>query len=62
MNTNNNTEKQFDEKQIFQTLKTAVATSKKSLMNDGILLICWGLAFSLGFFWKYFQSIVLVPS
>ncbi len=51
-----------DEKQLFQTLKTAIATSKRSLMDDGILLICWGLAFSIGFLWKYYQAEVLVPS
>ncbi len=52
----------FSEQQFFKTLKTAIATSKRTLMEDGLLLICWGLAFSIGFLWNYYQSVVLVPS
>lgn len=40
-------------------MQTAIATSKRTLMNDGILLICWGLAFSIGNFWRYYKSVVL---
>ena len=49
----------FIEKQTIETIKTAIATSKRTLMNDGVLLICWGLAFSMNFFWKYYESIEL---
>lgn len=56
------TEDDFNQNQILQTIQTAVATSRKTLLNDGILLILWGSALSLGFLWKYFQSVILVPS
>lgn len=56
------TEKQFDEQELIQTLKTAIATSKRTLMKDGILLFCWGVLLSLGFFYKYLNSVVLIPS
>lgn len=49
----------FIEKQTIETIKTAIATSKRTLMNDGVLLICWGLVFSMNFFWKYYESIEL---
>lgn len=62
MNTIQSTEEPIDEKQLLQTLKTAVNTSKKSLMDDRLLLICWGLAFSISFAWGYYNSIKLVPS
>ncbi|MCY1723113.1 hypothetical protein OU798_22385 [Prolixibacteraceae bacterium Z1-6] len=62
MNTNTSYEEAFDDHQILQTLKTAVATSKRTLMDDGLLLICWGLVFSIGFFWKYLVSVVLISS
>ncbi|WP_346860211.1 hypothetical protein [uncultured Draconibacterium sp.] len=52
----------FDKEQVLKTLKTSIATSRKTLMDDGILLLSWGLVMSLGFFWKYYNSIVLVPS
>src|SRR5680860_200881 len=49
----------FDEKQSLKIIKTAISSSKRILMDDGILLICWGLAFSISNFWKYYESIVL---
>lgn len=62
MKTKNTNSEAFNEQQLLHTLKTAVATSKKSLMEDGVLLICWGLGLSLSFFWKYYKSVVLLPS
>lgn len=62
MNTQPNNDELLNDNQILQTLQVAVATSKKSLMSDGILLIFWGLALSLGFLWKYYVSVVLVAS
>ncbi len=62
MNQEESTQESFNEQQLLETLKTAIATSKRTLMDDGLLLIYWGLAFSLGFLWNYYQSVVLVPS
>ena len=58
----NTIQEDFNEKQLLKTLKTALATSRKSLMEDGLLLIIWGMVFSLGFAWNYYNSIELVPS
>jgi len=62
MNKEESIRESFNEQQLLKTLKTAIATSKRTLMNDGLLLIYWGLAFSMGFLWNYYTSIVLVPS
>lgn len=47
-------------KQLLDTLKTAVATSKRSLYEDGILLILWGATLAVGFFLHYYRSTHLV--
>lgn len=52
-------EELFDEKQSLQIIKATIATSKRTLMDDGILLIIWGVAFSISNFWKYYESVVL---
>lgn len=62
MKTSTTSSETFDREQVLKTLKTSIATSRKTLMNDGILLLVWGLVLSLGFFWKYYNSMVLVPS
>lgn len=49
----------FSEKQSLKTITAAIAASKRKLMDDGILLFSWGLAFSISNFWKYYESIVL---
>ncbi|QIA07929.1 hypothetical protein [Draconibacterium halophilum] len=51
---------QLSDKQLLATLKTAVATSKRSLYEDGILLILWGTSFTIGFFLNYYKSTHLV--
>ena len=61
MNTNT-IQENFNEKQMLTTLKEALASSRKTLMEDGILLICWGIVFSLGFAWNFYNAVVLVPS
>ena len=61
MNTNT-IQENFNEKQMLTTLKEALASSRKTLMEDGILLICWGIVFSLGFAWNFYNAAVLVPS
>jgi hypothetical protein len=43
----------FDEKKSLQVMKAAIATSRKALMDDGILLILWGAALSVSNFWNY---------
>lgn len=45
---------------MLKTLRTAINTSKRSLLDDGILLILWGTAFSSSFFLNYYKSIRLV--
>ncbi len=49
----------FDEKKSLQVMKTAIATSKKALMQDGILLILWGAGFSVSNFWNYYKNAYL---
>jgi len=62
MNTKTSSEESFTDQELLKTLKTSIATSKRILMDDGILLISWGLVFSIGFFYNYYNSVVLVPS
>lgn len=56
MNSTLITKEPFDEKQSLKTIKSAIATSRKTLMDDGILLICWGLALSISNFWQYYKE------
>jgi hypothetical protein len=61
METINQNETGFNEAQSLETIRTAIANSKKKLMDDGILLLTWGLTFSISNFWKYYNSVVLTP-
>ncbi len=45
---------------LLKTLKTAVATSKRSLYDDWILLVLWGASFTLGFLMLYYKSTHIV--
>ena len=49
----------FDERKSLQVMKSAIATSRRALMNDGILLIIWGAALSASNFWNYYKNTVL---
>lgn len=49
----------FDEKKSLQVMKAAIVSSKKALMNDGILLILWGAGLSISNFWNYYKSTFL---
>ena len=49
----------FDEKKSLQVMKAAIATSRKALMDDGILLILWGAALSISNFWNYYKGAFL---
>lgn len=49
----------FTEIQSLETIKKAISTSRKRLMDDGILLFAWGLALAISNFWKYYQTVVL---
>lgn len=49
-------ETEFNEKELLQTLRTAVATSKRSLLDDGILLILWGGMFTINFLLNYYKA------
>jgi len=62
MNSITTNKEELNEMKLLQTLKTAVNTSRKNLLDDGLLLIIWGLAFSFGFLWKYLESVVLAAS
>lgn len=45
--------------EVLNTLRHSLKISRKPLLQDGVLLIAWGLAFSLGFGIKYYESIKL---
>lgn len=49
----------FDEKQSLKTIQASIKTSKRILKDDGLLLICWGLVFSVSNFWNYYKSVKL---
>lgn len=46
----------FDEKQSLKIMTTAIASSRKALMHDGILLIIWGAAMSTSNYWNYYKT------
>ncbi len=50
---------QFDEKQTLKTIQATLKTTKRILKDDGILLICWGVVFSIGNLWNYYNSVTL---
>ena len=47
---------EFSEIQSIETIKAAILTSKRRLMDDGILLLIWGLVMSVSNFWHYYES------
>ncbi|WP_297087663.1 hypothetical protein [uncultured Draconibacterium sp.] len=47
---------EMSDSELLKTLKTAVTTSKRSLYQDGILLILWGANFTIGFLLNYYKS------
>ena len=49
----------FDEKKSLQIIKSAIETSKRTLKDDGLLLILWGFVLSTTHFWGYYESVVL---
>lgn len=49
----------FSEKQSLETIKSAIATSKRTFMQDGILLLIWGIGLSLSNFWNFYKSVKL---
>ncbi|WP_340112444.1 hypothetical protein [Maribellus mangrovi] len=51
---------EMSDSELLKTLKTAVATSKRSLFDDGILLMLWGGMFTIGFLLNYYKSTYLV--
>jgi hypothetical protein len=53
------TNETFSDTQIIETLKTSLRVTRKTLLNDGILLIVWGLVLGLANFWNYYNSIAL---
>lgn len=61
METASTSELNFDEKQSLKIMRSAIASSKNVLMDDGLLLLLWGAAFSISNFWNYYESAVLIP-
>ncbi len=51
---------EMSDNEMLKTLKTAIASSKRSLYEDGILLIIWGASFTFGFLLNYYKSTHLV--
>jgi len=49
----------FDEKKSLQVMKAAIATARRTLLDDGILLMIWGVAFSVSNLWRFYESAVL---
>ena len=49
----------FDERQSLKVIQTTIETSKRVLKDDGILLICWGIAMSVSNSWRYYESAIL---
>ena len=49
----------FNEIQTIETIKAAILTSKRKLMDDGVLLLTWGLAMSVSNFWNYYNAVNL---
>jgi len=49
----------FDERKSLQIIKSAIETSKRTLKEDGILLILWGFVLSTANLWRYYESVVL---
>ena len=50
------TQNEMSEIELLKTLKTAVATSKRNLYDEWILLVLWGGSFTLGFLMMYYKS------
>ncbi len=59
MDITNDNDFSFDEKKSLQTIKSAIETSKRALMNDGLLLLLWGAALSISNFYNYYKSAYL---
>ncbi|HYQ57255.1 MAG TPA: hypothetical protein VEP89_07885 [Draconibacterium sp.] len=51
---------EMSDAEMLKTLKTAVATSKRTLYDDWILLVLWGASFTIGFFLNYYKSTHIV--
>ena len=49
----------FDERKSLQLIKSVIETSKRTLKEDGILLILWGFVLSTANLWRYYESVVL---
>lgn len=49
----------FDEMKSLQLIKSVIETSKRTLKEDGILLILWGFVLSTANLWRYYESVVL---
>lgn len=54
------TQNEMSENELLKTLKTAVATSKRNLYDEWILLVLWGSSFTLGFLMMYYRSTQIV--
>ena len=55
----NENEVSFNEKKSLQIIKSAIETSKRTLKDDGLLLILWGFVLSTANYWRYYESVKL---
>lgn len=49
----------FDEKQSLKIIRSALASSKHAFLDEGLLLILWGVGLSIGNFWSYYNNTFL---
>jgi hypothetical protein len=62
MDITNNSNLSFDEKKSLDVMKAAIATSKRAMMSDGLLLILWGTGLSISNFYNYYKTNYLLAS
>jgi len=46
----------FDEKQSLKVIKAAIASTRKAILEDGLLLIIWGAALSISNYWNFYKT------
>lgn len=51
---------EMSESELLKTLKKAVTTSRRTLYDEWILLVMWGVSFTLGYLMLYYRSTHLV--
>ena len=60
MDITNESDIYFDEKKSLDVMKAAIATSKRAMMSDGLLLILWGAGLSISNFYNFYKTTYLL--